>query len=69
MFLLDRSTAQMVAAHLMLHSDLSVMLVQVRSGENLLEGEREAISCWYHQVEIMCMCTEHRSVSLQNVAL
>lgn len=42
--LLDRGTARMVAAHLLLHSDLSVLLVQVRSGENLLEGERGAVS-------------------------
>lgn len=34
----------MVGAHLMLHSDLSVMLVQVRSGENLPEGERAAVT-------------------------
>lgn len=66
---LDMSTAQMVAAHLLLHADLGVVLVWVRSWENLLEGERGAASCWYHQVEIVCTYTEHRSVSLQDVAL
>lgn len=41
--LLDTSPAQMAAAHLQLQDDLSVTLVQVRSCEILLEGERGCI--------------------------